>query len=139
MVKLKESPKKYGLGRLIFLIIIFNIIAGILYYNRDSNVSAVLLTIILLITTFFILKGIIKSSTGGSKMKSQVYEKLATLITAAFGLVAALAWNGAIQTIFKQIFGDSSTIAAMLIYAIVVTIIAVLATIWIAKVAEKHK
>ena len=29
-------------------------------------------------------------------MKSEVVEKLAALVTAAFGLVAALAWNGAI-------------------------------------------
>ena len=72
-------------------------------------------------------------------MKSEVTEKLAALITAAFGLVAALAWNGAIQAIFKQVFGSSDTIGAMLVYAVVVTIIAVFATIWIGRVAEKNK
>ena len=72
-------------------------------------------------------------------MKKQVIEKLAALITAAFGLVAALAWNGAIQTIFKKIFGESGSIAAMLFYAIIVTILAVIATIWIGKIAEKGK
>lgn len=70
-------------------------------------------------------------------MKKEVIEKIAILITGAFGLVAALAWNGAIQTIFKKFFGESSSITAMLIYAIVVSIIAVIATIWIGKVAEK--
>jgi len=44
-------------------------------------------------------------------MNSQVTEKLAALITAAFGLVAALAWNEAIQSIFKQIFGASSKVS----------------------------
>jgi hypothetical protein len=72
-------------------------------------------------------------------MKSEVIEKIAALITAAFGLVAALAWNGAIQAIFKQVFGTSEGIGPMLTYAIIVTIIAVLATIWIAKVAENSK
>lgn len=72
-------------------------------------------------------------------MKKDVVEKLAALITAAFGLVAALAWNSAIQEIFKQTFGESNTVLAMIIYATVVTIIAVLATIWIGKVAEKAK
>ena len=43
-------------------------------------------------------------------VKTEVIEKIAALITAAFGLVAALAWNGAIQTAFKQIFGDASTL-----------------------------
>lgn len=70
-------------------------------------------------------------------MKGEVIEKLAALITAAFGLVAALAWNGAIQAIFKQVFGESSSISAMLVYAVIVTIIAVAATIWIGKAADK--
>jgi len=72
-------------------------------------------------------------------MKSEVIEKIAALITAAFGLVAALAWNGAIKAIFKQLFGTSEGIGPMLTYAIIVTIIAVIVTIWIGNVAEKSK
>ena len=72
-------------------------------------------------------------------MKSEVAEKIAALITAAFGLVAALAWNGAIKAIFLKVFGTSEGIVPMLIYAIIVTIIAVLATIWIGRVAERSK
>lgn len=72
-------------------------------------------------------------------MKKEVIEKIAILITGAFGLVAALAWNEAIQTIFKTIFGEASSISAMLTYAVVITIVAVIATIWIGRVAERHK
>ena len=72
-------------------------------------------------------------------MKKDVIEKLASLITAAFGLVAALAWNSAIQSIFVRIFGESSSIPAMVGYAIIVTVIAVIATIWIGKVHDKAK
>ena len=72
-------------------------------------------------------------------MKSEVVEKLAALITAAFGLVAALAWNGAIKAIFAKVFGDAEGLNQMIIYAVVVTIIAVLVTIWIGRVAEKRK
>ena len=43
-----------------------------------------------------------------------VIDKLSALITAAFGLVAALAWNSAIQEIFKEVFGEQSSIPAML-------------------------
>ena len=32
-------------------------------------------------------------------MKSEVIDKIAALITVAFGLVAALSWNGAIKAI----------------------------------------
>ena len=71
--------------------------------------------------------------------KVEVIEKISALITAAFGLVAALAWNGAIQELFKLVFGPQSTLVAMLVYAIVVTIVAVLATIWIGRAAAKAK
>lgn len=72
-------------------------------------------------------------------LKSEAIEKIAALITVAFGLVAALAWNGAIKAIFAEVFGDPDELAAMLVYAIVVTVIAVIMTIWIARVAEKAK
>ncbi len=66
-------------------------------------------------------------------------DKLAALITAAFGLVAALAWNDTIKAIFKHVFGTSETIGAMLVYSIIVTIMAVFATIQIGNAAEKVK
>ena len=72
-------------------------------------------------------------------VKSEVIDKFAALITAAFGLIAALAWNSAIQAIFAKYFPAGTGINAMLIYAILVTIIAVLATLWIGKLAHKAK
>lgn len=72
-------------------------------------------------------------------VKKEIIEKLAILITSAFGLVAALAWNSAIQEIFKRFFGESSSIMAMLGYAFIVTVVAVIATIWIGKMSEKFK
>jgi preprotein translocase subunit SecY len=70
-------------------------------------------------------------------MKQDVIKQLAALITAAFGLVAALAWNTAIQEIFRLAFGEAGGVRAMVSYAIVVTIIAIFATIWIGRVAAK--
>ena len=71
-------------------------------------------------------------------MKKEIIEKIAALITAAFGLVAALAWNEAISSLFKAggalFFLASSGPWA---YAIVVTVIAVVATIWIGRLAAK--
>ncbi len=43
-------------------------------------------------------------------MKGEVIEKLAALITAAFGLVVALAWNYAIKAIFVCIYGEAATL-----------------------------
>ena len=72
-------------------------------------------------------------------MKSEIDDKIAALIAAAFGLIAALAWNSAILAIFKNIFGTAENIWALLIYAVLVTVIAVFVTIWIARIAEKAK
>jgi len=72
-------------------------------------------------------------------MKKEVIEKLAALVTAAFGLVAALAWNDTIKAIFMQVFGTAEGVWSMLIYAVVVTIIAVIVTIQIGKAAGKAK
>ncbi len=72
-------------------------------------------------------------------MRPEVIDKFAALITAAFGLVAALAWNGAILAIFKKIFGTAEGITPMIIYAVIVTIIAVFVTIWVGGAAERAK
>ena len=72
-------------------------------------------------------------------MKAEILDKIAALLTAAFGLVAALAWNGAIRAIFEAVFGTADNITAMLIYAVVITVIAVLVTIWIARAVKRAK
>jgi len=72
-------------------------------------------------------------------MKAETLDKIAALLIAAFGLVAALAWNGAIRAIFEAVFGTADNITAMLVYAVVVTIIAVLVTIWIARAVKRAK
>ncbi|MBN1386135.1 hypothetical protein JW968_04130 [Candidatus Woesearchaeota archaeon] len=79
-------------------------------------------------------------------MKKDVVEKLAALITAAFGLVAALAWNDAIRALFVGPCGseDAGALCALSgggpwVYAVLVTILAIIATIWVGKVAEKAK
>ena len=72
-------------------------------------------------------------------LKVEILDKIAALVTAAFGLVAALAWNEAIKAIFKEVFGTAEAIGPMLIYAIVVTIIAVILTIIVARAASKAK
>ncbi|MDH3657569.1 MAG: DUF5654 family protein [Nitrosopumilus sp.] len=72
-------------------------------------------------------------------MKVIVLDKIAALVTAAFGLVAALAWNEAIKAIFKEIFGEADSIGPLLIYAIVVTIAAVILTIIVARSVANAK
>jgi uncharacterized membrane protein len=72
-------------------------------------------------------------------MQKEVHDKIAALIAAAFGLVAALVWNSAIQEIFKLDFGLQSGLWAMVFYAVVVTIIAVVVTVLIGRAAERQQ
>jgi len=73
-------------------------------------------------------------------LKADVIDKIAALITAAFGLIAALAWNDAIGGLFKP--GGALYFLAsggVWVYAIFVTILAVVMTIWIGRVAARSK
>jgi len=77
-------------------------------------------------------------------MRKEVIEKLAALVVAAFGLVAALAWNDAIKALFKGPCGTEGAGALCVfssggpwVYAVIVTIIAVIAAIWIGKASAK--
>tara|TARA_Y100000310_G_scaffold345267_1_gene463234 strand:+ start:218 stop:439 length:222 start_codon:yes stop_codon:yes gene_type:complete len=72
-------------------------------------------------------------------MRRLVIDKLVVLITAAFGLVAALAWNDTIKAIFATVFGEQTNITAMVTYSVLVTIIAVIVTVYIAKIEDKTK
>lgn len=67
------------------------------------------------------------------ELTERVIDKMATLLTAAFGLVAALAWNDAIKALFSRIFGEQDELAAMFAYAIAVTVLAVVVTLWVGK------
>lgn len=73
------------------------------------------------------------------KFKIQVLETFAALITAAFGLVAALAWNEAIKAAVAAVFGTADSLTGMTIYAIIVTVVAVIMAILIAKALAKAK
>jgi hydrogenase-4 membrane subunit HyfE len=70
-------------------------------------------------------------------LKQEMLSAMASLIIVAFGLVAALAWNSAIQAIVKAVLGTSDSVPGLLTYAIIVTILAVIATILITRTAAK--
>jgi uncharacterized BrkB/YihY/UPF0761 family membrane protein len=85
-------------------------------------------------------KKVTKSDKQKNAFKLQVLETFAALITAAFGLVAALAWNGAIKALIATIFpADSEGLMPMFVYAVVVTIIAIIFTLLIANAIKKAK
>jgi len=68
-----------------------------------------------------------------------VIQKTYDLLTAAFSLVAALAWNDAIQSLFKTIFGEASSLYAKFFYAILITVIIVVLVQRVSKMTQKMK
>jgi len=73
------------------------------------------------------------------KFKVQFLETTAALITSAFGLVAALAWNEAIKAAIGLWLENDDEVIGMVIYALIVTVIAVIATLSIAMALAKAK
>lgn len=73
-------------------------------------------------------------------MTAEVLEKFSTLITTALGLVAALAWNTAIQNLFNAIFGEAGgALVGQFFYAILITLVVIFATIYVGRAAERAK
>jgi TRAP-type C4-dicarboxylate transport system permease small subunit len=75
----------------------------------------------------------------GKSTTTLIIETIVALMTAAFGFVAALAWNDAIQTVIRTIFPADDDPTGKLIYAVIITIIAVIAIILISRVLSKYK
>jgi hypothetical protein len=67
-------------------------------------------------------------------ISKEVIDKIAALMTAAFGLVAALAWNDAIKSAIQSLGLEAY---GPWLYAIIVTMLAVVVTLYIGKVAAK--
>jgi uncharacterized membrane protein len=73
-------------------------------------------------------------------LTAEVLDKFAELITVALGLVAALAWNTAIQNLFTTIFGGAgSALVGQFVYAVIITAVVIFATISVSRAAERAK
>lgn len=80
----------------------------------------------------------VDAKSHAKELKKAFLTQTTVLMTTAFGFVAALAWNGAIQSLFKDIFGTTSDTTAMFGYAVLITVIAVLAIFYISRISEKY-
>jgi hypothetical protein len=69
-------------------------------------------------------------------LRLAVVERTSELVLAALSLVAALAWNDAIQTLFKQLFGEAAGLYAKFLYAAFITAIIVVVTLRLTKLTR---
>jgi TRAP-type C4-dicarboxylate transport system permease small subunit len=76
-----------------------------------------------------------------NKLTIEIVRQMLTLATAGFGLVAALAWNSLIQefveTYIKVWLPGGGKLTSLVIYAIVVTIMAVFVTYQLSKILRR--
>ncbi|MCL6096192.1 MAG: DUF5654 family protein [Patescibacteria group bacterium] len=75
------------------------------------------------------------------KLHIELVKQMLTLATSGFGLVAALAWNSLIQefvnSYVKKLLPQNAGIVSLLIYALIVTVLAVFVTYQLSKLSEK--
>lgn len=85
-----------------------------------------------------------KEATAAEKKKlhEELIEQLLTLVTSGFGVVAALAWNDAIQGFVKEFIEPripGSGLVSKFVYAIIITFLIVLTTYELSKVASRFR
>jgi hypothetical protein len=75
------------------------------------------------------------------KLHIEIVKQITLLSTSGFGLVAALAWNSVIQEFVnvyvKKWLPAGSGILSLLIYALIITILAVVITLQLSKLSDK--
>jgi len=73
-----------------------------------------------------------------SQMNPRVFiQTMIGLASAALGLVAALAWNAAIQATIKRLLGTADSLLGLYLYAVFATIIAITVLVILGKIASR--
>lgn len=77
--------------------------------------------------------------TEGDRLQREMREKSATYIAGGLGIVVGLAWNEAIKALIDYFYplASANSIFAKFLYAIILTAIVVVVTIYIVRVPEK--
>lgn len=60
-----------------------------------------------------------------------------SLASAAFGVIAALAWNAAITELFNLVLPKATGVVGLFVYAVVVTVIAVVVMASLGRTAQR--
>ena len=74
-----------------------------------------------------------------AEIRYEFFKTTAQMITAAFALVAALAWNSLVQNAIDRYFGQAEGLKSGLIYALGVTILAVIISVYFGNIAARFK
>lgn len=78
-----------------------------------------------------------EAATGKRTGRAVYLTTMISLASAAFGVIAALAWNAAITELFKLVLPEASGVAGLFVYAIIVTLIAVFVMVNLGRAAQR--
>jgi len=71
-------------------------------------------------------------------MNTRIFlQTMIALASAAFGIVAALAWNSAIQATIERVMGPDASLTGLYVYAILATILAVVVLMALGRAAAR--
>lgn len=83
----------------------------------------------------------VMKSLADKKLTLAILKQMVTLATSGFGLVAALAWNNVIQDLvnnhIRPYLPKGSSLFSLLIYATLITVLAVIVTYNLTRIVEK--
>lgn len=72
------------------------------------------------------------------QFQREYFKTTSTMAIAGFSLVAALAWNELIKALIDLYIPRGSSVISHLIYAIVVTTVVVMVTMWLGSIAKRY-
>lgn len=72
-------------------------------------------------------------------LRSEFLKTMTQFVTAAFAFVAALAWNDTIKNLINRFIAPGSGLKSQIIYAVIVTILAVLVTYFLGKATQEAR
>jgi uncharacterized membrane protein (DUF106 family) len=85
----------------------------------------------------------IETPDDAKELPAAVIKNMVSLATSGFGLVVALAWNEVIKKTVEQYIdpwlGKSGGLVSMLIYAVIITLLAVLVTMQLSQLQKKFE
>jgi len=82
-----------------------------------------------------------KIKNGRKEIRKEIQRRTSNYILAAFGLVAALAWNDAIKSLIEYFFPlNKNTVLIKFLYAILITFIVVIVSVyWTELLSDKNE
>ena len=82
-------------------------------------------------------KAIVPKRLIRKEIEYEFFRQVSTMVTAAFGLVAALAWNEAIKGLIDRYVSADAGLRSKFYYALIVTVLAVAVTYFLGHASEK--